>query len=151
MSTLAPAGLRLTDGMALNCGDPSSCVTLFHSASAIFASASVVFTVASYIPLIRGSIPVPGGTLTLISSHIHCPTVEKLKYLPRMAYPFKNDTLLPVGWPLAVQFPVSSNQVRNRPSCTTSPPTPSISTQSLTLTPFGPIRTNQPQNARMKS
>ncbi len=36
-----------------------------------------------------------------------------------------------MGWPLAVQFPVSSNQVRNRPRCTTSPPTPSISTQSL--------------------
>src|SRR5260221_7372882 len=47
MSTPAPAGLRLTDGMALNCGEPSSCVTLFHSASAIFASASVIFTVDS--------------------------------------------------------------------------------------------------------
>ena len=60
----------------------------------------------------------------------------------------KNGTVLIF---IAVQCPVSSNQVRNKPSCTTSPPTPSISTQSLTLTPFGPIRTNQPQNARMKS
>src|SRR6185437_11974710 len=43
----AGAGVRFTDGMALNCGDPSSCVTLFHSASAIFASASVILTVSS--------------------------------------------------------------------------------------------------------
>ena len=45
MSMPEPAGLRLTDGMALNWGDPSSWVTRFHSASAIFASASVAFTV----------------------------------------------------------------------------------------------------------
>ena len=47
MSTPAPAGRRLTDGIALNCGDPSSCVTRFHSSCAIFASASVAFTDAS--------------------------------------------------------------------------------------------------------
>ena len=38
---------QLTEGIALNCGDPSSCVTLFHSSCAIFASASVAITEAS--------------------------------------------------------------------------------------------------------
>src|SRR5581483_10322687 len=32
MSTPIPAGLTLTDGTWLNCGVPSSCVTLFDSA-----------------------------------------------------------------------------------------------------------------------
>ena len=85
MSTPAPAGLRFTDGMALNCGDPSSCVTLFHSAFRHFRVRFRYLHRRFVNPLYKGWIPVPGGTLILISSHIHCPTVEKLKYLPRIA------------------------------------------------------------------
>src|SRR5579872_5619436 len=124
------------DGVALNCGLPCSCVTRFHSSSAILASASVALVAASRIFSISGYDLSPGGMLTLISSHIHCPEVEKLKYFPRIAKPFRNETMRPVGCPLAVQFPVSRSHVLNSPTETTSPPTPSISTQSPTLIPL---------------
>src|ERR1035441_1538085 len=59
MSTPAPAGLKLTEGMALNCGDPSSCVTLFHSPSAIFASASVGVSLPPRVALVPNNFPAP--------------------------------------------------------------------------------------------
>ena len=78
----------------------------------------------------------PGGMLTVISSHIHWPVVEKLKYWPVMAKLLMKVTRRPVGCPLSVQLPVSSSAVRKRPISTTSPPTPLISTQSPTRMPF---------------
>ena len=93
----------------------------------------------------------PGGMLTVISSHIHWPLVEKLKYWPVMAKLLMKVTRRPVGWPLSVQLPVSRSAVRKRPISTTSPPTPLISTQSPTRMPFLPMRMNQPKKARMKS
>ena len=99
---------------------------------------------------IRGCSPV-AGRLSEISSHIHCPLVEKLKYLPRIAYPFMNVILRPVGSPLSASVPVSSSVVLNKRTSITSPPTPLISTQSPTWMPFLPMSTNQPRNAMMKS
>ena len=68
-----------------------------------------------------------------------------------MAKLFTNETRRPVGWPESVQLPVSSSTVFSRPTSTTSPPTPLISTQSPTRMPLRPIRMNQPKKATMKS
>src|SRR5438552_6313450 len=85
------------------------------------------------------------------SSHSHCPEVEKLKKCPSIAKLLTNATLRPVGCPLSVQLPVSSNTVRSQLTSTTSPVTPLISTQSPNRIPFLPINTNQPRNPTMKS
>src|SRR5579864_2931586 len=74
----------------------------------------------------------PGGISTLSSSHIHWPEVVKLKKCPSMAKLLTKETRRPVGWLESVQLPVSSNTVLSRPTSTTSPPTPLISTQSQT-------------------
>ena len=68
-----------------------------------------------------------------------------------MAKLFEKATWRPVGCPVLVQFPNSSSTVFNRPISMTSPPTPSISTQSPTRIPFLPISANQPKKETMKS
>src|ERR1039457_1191972 len=151
MSIPLAAGRISTDGVAENCLRSRDRAAPFHSASASFASSVVCSTTALWIASIVLYVPSPAGTFTLISSHIHCPAVEKLKNCPVTAKLFMNITRRPVGCPLSVQFPVSSSAVRNSPSSATSPPTPLISTQSPTRIPFFPISTNHPKNARMKS
>src|ERR1700722_5024496 len=91
MSRPSLVGRISTEGVALRCGKPFLWVARLHASSAILASDSVALATASWIRSIRGLVLTPGGILTLISSHIHCPAVEKLKYFPRIAYPFKKE------------------------------------------------------------
>jgi hypothetical protein len=44
------------------------------------------------------------GMVTVISSHIHCPAVEKLKYWPRIAKLLMKVMRRPVGWPFVRQI-----------------------------------------------
>src|SRR6185437_13571226 len=145
------AGRRSTLGAAENWLSPCTLPELRHSASASFVSCSVCFATTLSIAASVLCWSAPVGTFSVISSHIHCPAVEKLKNCPVTAKLFMNITRRPVGWPLSVQLPVSSSVVRMMPTSSTSPATPLISTQSPTRMPFLPISTNHPKNARMKS
>ena len=85
----------------------------------------------------------------MISSHSHWPSLEKLKYWPRMAKLLRKETRRPVGSPLSARQVVSRSVVLTRPTSITSPQTLLISTISPTRMPFFPTRMNHPRKARM--